>query len=279
MINEKENLSQAILSVGKPDFFNDFCAYVRSFVRYDNVIFITYQNSYAPNLHFHSHSGCNVFRYIYKEYMSGAFLFDPVYLYHKESGGDGIFRLSDISKTQFETTEYYETYYNRIGITDELTVVACVDANATMTVSLGKDSTSGQFFSSGDESHLLERQSIIMALLKSHWEWDGSKFASNKQDLLAGVADFISLFRSRHGINLTQRQAQVALLILRGHSSESIGLNLNISPQTVKVFRKQIYQRCQISSLAELFTLMMPLQEEISAMPYRAKTTPASLCL
>jgi DNA-binding CsgD family transcriptional regulator len=51
----------------------------------------------------------------------------------------------------------------------------------------------------------------------------------------------------------------VALMILRGHSSMSIGLRLGVSAQTVKVFRKQLYARCGISSQAELFALMMPL--------------------
>ena len=50
----------------------------------------------------------------------------------------------------------------------------------------------------------------------------------------------------------------VALLILRGYSTPSIGLRLGISAQTVKVFRKQLYQRCGISSQAELFSLMLP---------------------
>jgi DNA-binding CsgD family transcriptional regulator len=66
---------------------------------------------------------------------------------------------------------------------------------------------------------------------------------------------------ARHalGIGLSPRQAQVALLILKGHSSLSIGLKLGLSPQTVKVFRKQLYARCGISSQGELFALMLPL--------------------
>jgi DNA-binding CsgD family transcriptional regulator len=34
---------------------------------------------------------------------------------------------------------------------------------------------------------------------------------------------------------------------------------LGVSGQTVKVFRKQLYARCGISSQAELFALMLPL--------------------
>ena len=62
-----------------------------------------------------------------------------------------------------------------------------------------------------------------------------------------------------HSIHLSQRQAQVALLILQGHSSVSIGLRLGVSAQTVKVFRRQIHARCGISSQAELFALLLPL--------------------
>ena len=62
-----------------------------------------------------------------------------------------------------------------------------------------------------------------------------------------------------HAIRLSQRQAQVALLILQGHSSVSIGLRLGVSAQTVKVFRRQIHARCGISSQAELFALLLPL--------------------
>ena len=51
----------------------------------------------------------------------------------------------------------------------------------------------------------------------------------------------------------------MALYILRGHSSLSIGLNLDVSPETIKVFRRQLYARCGISSQAELFALLMPM--------------------
>ena len=69
----------------------------------------------------------------------------------------------------------------------------------------------------------------------------------------------ISAMTREHGVALSPRQAEIALLILRGHSSVSIGLRLGISAQTVKVFRKQLYRKCRISSQAELFSLLMPL--------------------
>ena len=68
-----------------------------------------------------------------------------------------------------------------------------------------------------------------------------------------------------------ESQAEVALLILRGHSSVSIGLRLGISPQTVKVFRKQLYRKCGISSQAELFALLVPLLGPPGTAPVKRK--------
>ncbi|RUY33154.1 LuxR family transcriptional regulator, partial [Mesorhizobium sp. M7A.F.Ca.US.001.04.1.1] len=76
--------------------------------------------------------------------------------------------------------------------------------------------------------------------------------------------------RIHHGVLLSKRQAEVALLILQGHSSPSIGLHLGISPQTVKVFRKQLYSKCKLSSQAELFALMMPILERATRQDLRS---------
>ncbi len=56
---------------------------------------------------------------------------------------------------------------------------------------------------------------------------------------------------------LTSREQDITKLILIGHSSNSIGLNLDISLPTVKTHRRNIYSKLQISSQAELFNLFV----------------------
>jgi DNA-binding CsgD family transcriptional regulator len=56
---------------------------------------------------------------------------------------------------------------------------------------------------------------------------------------------------------LTTREREIAQLILIGHSSNSISLNLEISLPTVKTHRRNIYSKLQISSQAELFSLFL----------------------
>jgi DNA-binding CsgD family transcriptional regulator len=56
---------------------------------------------------------------------------------------------------------------------------------------------------------------------------------------------------------LTEREMQVAQLILVGHGSTSIALLLDVSLSTIKTHRRNIYSKLQISSQAELFSLFL----------------------
>ena len=50
---------------------------------------------------------------------------------------------------------------------------------------------------------------------------------------------------------------QVVQLILVGHTSTSISLQLDVSVSTVKSHRRNIYGKLEISSQAELFSLFL----------------------
>lgn len=56
---------------------------------------------------------------------------------------------------------------------------------------------------------------------------------------------------------LSEREAEVARLILLGHSSKTIARILGNSPETVKVFRKRIHTKLGLASSAELFSLFL----------------------
>jgi DNA-binding CsgD family transcriptional regulator len=56
---------------------------------------------------------------------------------------------------------------------------------------------------------------------------------------------------------LSDREAEVARLILQGHSSKVIAQMLGISPETVKVFRKRIHTKLGLATSAELFSLFL----------------------
>ena len=253
-----DRLAQAIDRVGNSDFYPTLAEYLRACMDYDNVIVIVFVGTNVPDVLYRSVRGPDVFRYVAEQYLPGAYLLDPVYHFHLRRGAPGLYRLLDIAPDQFRRSRYFKWYYGRIGIIDEISVLLPIGENTTITISLGKDSSSGQFFSPKAQDQLREHEPVVMALLRAHFSASGVRAAGERRPTSI-IDNLIVSLKSRHGVGLSRRQAEVALLILQGHSSPSIGLHLGVSPQTVKVFRKQLYARCGISSQAELFGLLMPM--------------------
>ncbi len=251
-------MAQAIDRVGSDDFYPTMAEYLRSCMDYDNVIAIVFVGTNVPDVLYRSVRGPDVFRYVAEQYLPGAYLLDPVYHFHLRRGAPGLYRLLDIAPDQFRRSRYFKWYYGRIGITDEISVLLPIGANTTITISLGKDSSSGQLFSSKAEEQFKQHEQVIISLLRAHLSASGIRTASERKPTSV-IDNLLAAMKGRHGVGLSRRQAEVALLILQGHSSPSIGLHLGVSPQTVKVFRKQLYARCGISSQAELFGLLMPM--------------------
>ena len=70
----------------------------------------------------------------------------------------------------------------------------------------------------------------------------------------SAVWSFADLSKSRPYQPLTRREREVVRLVLRGHSSNSIGRQFKITTGTVKIHRKNIYAKLGISSQSELFS-------------------------
>ena len=189
-------------------------------------------------------------------YVSGAYLLDPFHDLHTHRAPSGVYRLSDVAPDQFHRNPYYLDYYSATTLLDELAFVTSPAPGISVQICLGRDSSSNTRFSARELTRAHRIAPVVVALADRHWaglDAQGEYSGTSVTDRLRDALD------QAHGIRLSPRQAEVTLLILRGHSSVSIGLELGISPQTVKVFRKQIYRKCEISSQAELFNLMLPL--------------------
>jgi DNA-binding CsgD family transcriptional regulator len=221
----------------------------------DNLIILAYRDAGPPLVLYRRFSHPQVFSELERTYVAGAFRLDPYYDLHRQRAMDGVYRLRDIAPDAFHRSRYFIEYYDQTTLQDEITFVVWPAPGVSLNLCLGRDATSGRAFGVAEMEVCQRLGPVIAALARAHWrgiaESDGP--AEDTAGVLAAAAD------RRHGIALSPRQAEVALLILRGHSTVSIGLRLGVSPQTVKVFRKQLYARCGISSQAELFALMLPL--------------------
>lgn len=256
-------IGHAVTSLGGSNFYRVLLNSLRASVPFDNVIVILFRSDATPRVLYRDFKGENVFKNFENLYLQRYYVEDPVFHHHLEKRGNGVFRLLDIAPKYFYKTDYFKDYYGNIGISDEMTFVQSFDEDKTLTISIGKDGRSSTKFSPEELEFLQSHCALLLKLIQTHLVVSSAPPLEHGDG--ASPDSFLIAMRERCGIALSPRQAQVALLILRGHSSESISLNLSISPLTVKVFRKQLYRKCAISSQAELFALAQPVYEQLRA--------------
>lgn len=189
-------------------------------------------------------------RIIADDYVAGPFLLDPFYRLSEEGRRSGCFRLRDVAPDHFRRSEYFRVHYSRTGIGEEIGVFFDLGRNLTGVISFVRWDSSPQV--GRDELDLLNALApAIGALCAGHW--------SNIRD---GREPAMIAQRSADDprfLNLTLREREIVTMVLRGHSTESIAIQLGISPGTVKIHRKNIYRKLQVSTQAELFAAFIGL--------------------
>ena len=254
--NPEALLAQSIKSLKKKDFSIYFNRWLRTLANHDNTTILAYFRDETPQILLTDSETRAVHQNMSHVYLSGAYLLDPFYELHNSGAGTNLYRMSDISPDQFSRNQYFLEYYQRTTIIDEIAFIIWPSPQISVHVCLGRDVKSKRRFTIREISSTKQVLPIVETLVCEHWgnlRFSSDDHGENVQERM------VRLVAETHSINLTKRQAEVALLVLRGHSSASIGLRLGISPQTVKVFRKQLYRKCNISSQAELFALITPL--------------------
>ena len=254
--NSEVLLAETIKSLRKKDFSVYFNQWLRTLANHDNTTVLAYFRDETPQILLTDSETRAVHQNMSHVYLSGAYLLDPFYELHNSGADTNLYRMSDIAPDQFSRNQYFLEYYQRTTIIDEIAFIIWPSPQMSVHVCLGRDAKSKRRFTMRELSSAKKVLPIVEALVCGHWE--NLRFSSEDhgENVLERMARLVA---ETHGINLTKRQAEVTLLVLRGHSSASIGLRLGISPQTVKVFRKQLYRKCNISSQAELFALITPL--------------------
>ncbi len=185
-------------------------------------------------------------------YLRGPYLIDPFYLAAQEGVEGGCFRVADLVTQEFEDSDYSRYHYLTAGMVDELGVLFPMTEGRYIHLSLSRD----RAFSPGELDTLKALYPTVRALMIQQWAGDKrlADVPSAEREIHAQVQRAFSNFGTSM---LTQREAQIAQLILAGNSTRHIGERLDISAETVKVHRRHIYTKLDISSQTELFSLFI----------------------
>ena len=248
-------LSKCIDSVDTEEFPVILVEALKSIADFDYSVSFAYHQNEKPICLYHTFSPAHRVVFV-DDYLKGPYLLDPFFKACGRNVDSGLYRLRDIAPDRFYQSEYYRSYYIQTGLAEEICYTFYLLNGVAVVISLMRSGDSSRF--SAREFRLLDSVApIVISLAQRHWKNLPNNFEVEPSDLATGeqhkiIEETVStLFSPR----ITPRETQVVAQVLEGHSSESIARSLGISVGTVRIHRRNIYGKLQISSQQELFSI------------------------
>lgn len=230
---------------------------LRLLVNADGSSLIVYPDGLQPYCPFRKRGDGSDPRIHIDQYLDSAYLLDPFYrLAVDNPATEGIFPLSKVAPSGFKHTEFYRVYYRVVDFGDEICLIVPTPDNASIHISISRQDDKARF-STAQRALLTRLFSTVRAILLKWWSASQQDALDHqkKTSLLNSKLD--SALANFGSSILTQRETQVLQLILRGYAVKFIAQKLDISPETIKHHRKNIYAKLDISSQAEMFHLFI----------------------
>jgi DNA-binding CsgD family transcriptional regulator len=250
-------LGKSIDGLGNKTFPQTLVDALKSLTDFDYSVVFAYYQSERPQCLFHTFSPSKRVVFV-DDYLKGPYLLDPFFKACERQIDTGLYRLRDIAPDRFYQSEYYRSYYIQTGLSEEICYTFYLSKGVAVVISLMRSGESSRF--SARQFGLLETAApIVVSLAQRHWQnvpemFDIKAPAGELQEKRSLIESTVSALFGRR---ITPRETQVVAQVLEGHSSESIAKNLGISVGTVRIHRRNIYGKMQISSQQELFSIFV----------------------
>ncbi|TDF84057.1 helix-turn-helix transcriptional regulator [Pseudomonas sp. H9] len=184
---------------------------------------------------------------ILNRYFAAGYLLDPFCLAVESGLAEGFYHLQDIAPDNFFDSDYYKAYYLGTGCSEDSYFIADLGDSRKISLSLFQGCSGSQL--SSEQVNVLRAVEPVVRELLVRYARHG--LAQSSSD--AGHNSIQAAFDSFGCEVLTDREREVAHMILRGHSAKSTASELGISPETVRMHRKNLYLKLEINSQSELF--------------------------
>ena len=196
-------------------------------------------------------------------YINNTYILNPFYQASQKHLADGVYRMRDLAPDALFERDYFQSYRifprhsEEIGYLtedwpegfEEVDIAINLAPDLICELSIYR-SVCSRGFTDEELAWLTTVVPVVGVLLRCYWAASGIGI---RQMTFPGRR-FERLLTSFGSSILTERERSVVGLILRGHSSRSIGLNLGIALGTVKTHRKNAYAKLRISSQSELLS-------------------------
>ncbi|WNW10304.1 LuxR C-terminal-related transcriptional regulator [Pseudomonas sp. DTU_2021_1001937_2_SI_NGA_ILE_001] len=235
-------LARSIEQLGTARFWRQLVLVLRHWVPFDNALIIHFPAQGAPQvLEEYDAAPAPAAGELY---LDGLYLLDPFYQAAREGLASGLYHLEEVAPDSFWQADYYLNYFQAHVLQDEVQFLLQLP-EGVLSVSLGMRRS----FSAVELGKLRLVSGWVLALLGQHW-------ARSDIALPAPAPMGDALARFGQGV-LSERELEIARLILRGYSSKAMAQRLGISPETIKAHRRHLYAKLNISSQPELFSVFI----------------------
>ncbi|MGE8064820.1 helix-turn-helix transcriptional regulator [Pseudomonas sp. NPDC089569] len=243
-----QGLARVFATVGQDGFWRALVDTLRLLVPLDNALVALMRRGHVPRLliDFDARGNSDEQEEL-AHYSAGMYLLDPFYQAACTGIADGLHSLESVAPDQFQHSEYYLSYFSTVVGGDELQFMINVDG-AVLGLSLGRFSR----FSLQEQGRLLCVRDWVLAAMRRHLD-----LVPPQGPVAEPPAKDMATLLDRFDARLTLREIETARLILQGFSSKAIAQQMGISPETVKVHRRNLYHKLNVSGHGELFALVL----------------------
>lgn len=216
----------------------------------DHFVLFIYQGNYRPLSLFDTFSTHKRLFFV-DEYQTGPYLLDPFYLACSNHVKPGLHSLKELAPDHFYYSEYFLSYYHRLGLAEEIAFFVDLGNNTIGVLSLMRESSD---FNDQERRMLECSEQVVAQVVEAAWQQRQQSHPRSALEMDHAIRQAFERFGE--GL-LTPRECEVARLLLRGHSNDSIAQQLFISSGTVKIHRKNLYTKLGIGSQSELLALFI----------------------
>ncbi len=197
-------------------------------------------------------------------YIRSTYLLNPFYNAFLNGISGGVYRIGELAPDAYFESAHFRHLKFRVNELEEIGYLTQDWPAGRAEVVLAMELPCGEMgelsllrpfskggFSDGDLRALGAVAPFVTAVFARYWRRERPRFtqqaAQKRSAAPAGLRE----------ATLTPREREIAYLILQGHSTPSISLQLRISATTVKTHRKNLYFKLGIASHYQLFAMFM----------------------
>ena len=243
---------------------------IRSIVPFEFVMSVAYRREGPPD-HIGDTFDDPTARRAMDLYLDGTYILNPVYNAYLAGLKAGVYRLRDLAPDNYFSSDHYSRFKVRQYSDEELgyrtwgwpagreeVVIAIELPEAELgEISLYRLASRGGF-SDQDCAVLSAVGPLVGSVFRAIWRHRPRPARNERR-----ISPLDHLLVDFGKGTLSPRECEVAHMILKGHSGDSIARNLGISITTVKTHRQNLYAKLGLATQQELFSLFIrSLQEK-----------------